>query len=137
MTTVASHPAAPTSPKNLAQNAEAPKHGLGPDSFDPATYVGEPKMDGWRLLVHIAEDGVHLYTRTGNSKDGSLPIIEAELGEQMPAGTWLDGEAVAMTIKDGQVTHDWGTVQSVLGEGSGAEREDHLCHFRPDQPRRN
>lgn len=118
MATITASNTAPTSPKNLAQNAEAPKNGLTPDSFDPALHVGEPKMDGWRILAHVAEDGVHLYTRTGNSKDGSLPIIEAELGEQMPVGTWLDGEAVAMTIKDGQVTHDWGTVQSVLGSGT-------------------
>lgn len=110
--------AAPTSPDKLAQNAEAPKKGMTPDAFDSARYVGEPKLDGWRLLIHVADDGVHLYTRTGKCYDGSLPMIEAEVGEHLPTGTWLDGEAVALTIEDGRVTHDWGTVQSVLGSST-------------------
>ena len=110
---------APTSPKNLAQNAEAPKDGLSPDSYPEDRYIAEPKMDGWRLLAHVDGDGkVHLYTRTGNAKDGSLPNIEAELGEQLPPGTWLDGEAVAMQLDGDKVLHDWGTVQSVLGSGT-------------------
>jgi DNA ligase 1 len=62
---------------------------------------------------------VHLYTRTAKSHDGSLPDIEAEVGEHLPEGTWLDGEAVALTIENGTVTHDWGTVQSVLGSSTG------------------
>jgi len=115
--TLAPH-TAPTSAKSLAQNAEAPKKGIGPSNFKSPRYVGEPKLDGWRLLVHIADDGVHVYTRTANCKNGSLPNIEAELGEHMPAGTWLDGEAVAMKVEDGKVTHDWGSVQSVLGSGT-------------------
>jgi len=110
--------AAPTSPEKLAQNAEALKKGMSPDNFSDPRYVGEPKLDGWRLLTHIADDGVHLYTRSAKSHDGSLPMIEAELGEHLPTGTWLDGEAVALTIEDGQVTHDWGTVQSVLGSST-------------------
>lgn len=119
MTTATQSYAAPESAKNLAQNADKPKAGLTPDSYaDNPRFIGEPKMDGWRLLVHVADDGVHLYTRAGNSKDGSLPNIEAEIGEQLPAGTWLDGEAVAMTIEDGKVKEDWGTVQSVLGSGT-------------------
>lgn len=118
MTTATSVHAAPTSVKGLLQNAAAPKNGIGPKNFTSPRYVGEPKLDGWRIAVHIADDGVHIYTRTGNCKDGSLPNISAELGEHMPAGTWLDGEAVAMTVKDGKVTHDWGSVQSVLGSGT-------------------
>lgn len=117
MTQTVSAPQAPTSPNKLAQNAEAPKKGTALASFSDR-FVGEPKLDGWRLMIHIAEDGVHLYTRTGKSHDGSLPMIEAEVGEHLPAGTWLDGEAVALTVKDGKVTHEWGTVQSVLGSST-------------------
>lgn len=110
--------AAPTSAVKLLQNAKAPPKGVGPNSFDPARFVGEPKLDGWRIAINVADDGVHLYTRTAKSHDGSLPDIEAELGEHLPVGTWLDGEAVAMQIEGGKVTHDWGTVQSVLGSGT-------------------
>lgn len=132
--TTAKPHAAPTSPEKLAQNAEAPKKGMTPDAFDPERYVGEPKLDGWRLLIHVADDGVHLYTRTGKSHDGSLPIIEAEAGEHLPAGTWLDGEAVAMTIEDGRVTHEWGTVQSVLGSSTekAAAQSDKITYMAFD-----
>jgi len=75
----------------------------------------EPKYDGIRLLIHRAEDGVRMYARSGNSKTGKLPVIEAELFEALPAGTWLDAEAVAFN-EDG--TQDWGGAQSVLGAGT-------------------
>jgi DNA ligase-1 len=126
--------AAPTSPDKLAQNAEAPKKGMTPSSYDTERYIAEPKLDGWRLLIHVADDGVHLYTRTGKSHDGSLPMIEAEVGEHLPAGTWLDGEAVAMTVKDGTVTHEWGTVQSVLGSSTekAAAQSDKITYMAFD-----
>lgn len=75
----------------------------------------EPKYDGIRLLIHRAEDGVKLYARSGNSKTGKLPAIEAEL-LSLPVGTWLDGEAVAFNA-DG--TQDWGGAQSCLGSNDG------------------
>lgn len=74
----------------------------------------EPKYDGIRLLINITEDGVRAYARSGKSKTGKLPAIEAELAAHLPAGTWLDGEAVAFN-EDG--TQDWGGAQSVLGSG--------------------
>jgi ATP-dependent DNA ligase len=76
--------------------------------------VIEPKFDGIRLLINIAENGVYAYSRSGKSKTGKLPAIEAELAANLPAGTWIDGEAVAFN-KDG--TQDWGGAQSVLGSG--------------------
>jgi len=88
----------------------------------------EPKLDGWRLLAHVDEDGVHLYSRSGKSYDGSLPHLEAELGERFPAGTVLDGEALAAEIGEGQVIHRWGTVQSVLGS-SGTHPEHERVSF--------
>lgn len=98
------------SPDSLAQNAEAAK--------DVATLLQggldlilEPKMDGFRLLAHIAEDGVHTYTRTGKAQDGKIPAIEAELAK-LPVGTWLDGEIVAY---DSKGMPEWGAVQSVMG----------------------
>jgi ATP-dependent DNA ligase len=105
-------------PQGLAQNAEAA------DSVAEAVggkeSVLEPKMNGWRMLAHVGDDGrVRTYTRTGNELTGSLPQVEAELAENFPAGTWLDGEAVAIEIDaDGNVAHNWGSVQSVLGSGT-------------------
>jgi len=75
----------------------------------------EPKYDGIRLLVHVTETGVKMYARSGNSKTGKLPAIDAELRMNFPAGTWLDAEAVAFN-EDG--TQDWGGAQSVLGSGT-------------------
>jgi bifunctional non-homologous end joining protein LigD len=118
---------APTSAEGLAQNAEKPKPGITLAKFSGSRYIGEPKWDGWRLLVHRHENGVSLYTRTGKSHDGSLPEIEAELAANLPVGTWLDTEAVAMTMQDGKIVHHWNAVQSVLGSGTGkAAAQSHL-----------
>ena len=77
--------------------------------------VLEPKLDGWRLLAHVREDGVRLYTRSGNDKTKHLPHIAEELANEFPVGTWLDGEAIAITVEDGKIEAKWGSVQSVLG----------------------
>lgn len=79
--------------------------------------VLEPKLDGYRLLCYIGEDGPHLYTRNGNDKAAHLPhVVEALLAnpDKFPVGTWLDGEATTLAVEDGTV-HDWGSLQSILG----------------------
>lgn len=78
--------------------------------------VIQAKLDGIRLLAHVTEDGAFLYARSGNSKSGKLPHVEASLAENLPAGTWLDGEAVVFN-SDG--TQAWGKAQSVLGANPG------------------
>lgn len=78
--------------------------------------VCEPKLDGIRLLAHVGENGTNLYARSGNSKSGRLPHVEAALAANLPAGTWLDGEAVVFN-SDG--TQAWGKAQSVLGANPG------------------
>jgi bifunctional non-homologous end joining protein LigD len=104
-------------PKVLAQNAEAcesKRIPTGPDN------VAEPKYDGFRLLVHVGENGVETFTRTGNSQRGKLPLIEAELAKLKP-GTWLDGELISIN-EEGLV--EWGAVQSVMGSTTeGAARK--------------
>lgn len=117
MTATVTIPEAPTDPVGLAQNAESLRSSQSLSGLGDR-YVGEPKLDGWRLLLHVADDGVHIYTRTGKSHDGSLPAIEQEAAEHLPPGTWLDGEAVALSVTDGKITHDWATVQSVLGSST-------------------
>jgi ATP-dependent DNA ligase len=76
--------------------------------------VIEPKLDGIRLLAEVTDDGVRLWTRNGNDKSKHAVKIAAEIGVRFPAGTWLDGEAVTMSIEDGAV-HHWGKAQSILG----------------------
>jgi bifunctional non-homologous end joining protein LigD len=111
--TATAFPPAPTSPINLVHKAEA-KKGLSASGFDPAEFVLEPKYDGQRVLVHVADDGVHVFSHTGTVHDGKLPKIEAEFA-RLPAGTWIDGEAVAFSVDGDFVVHDWGSVQSCLG----------------------
>lgn len=105
-------------PATLAMNSKtAATVSLAIGSHDA---ILEPKYDGIRLLIHRAADGVKLYARSGNSKTGKLPAIEAELAA-LPVDTWLDGEAVAFNA-DG--TQDWGGAQSCLGStaGNGSEK---------------
>lgn len=76
--------------------------------------VIEPKLDGFRLLAEVTEDGVKLWTRNGNDKAKHAVKIAAEIASKFPPGTWLDGEAVTMSVEEGAV-HHWGGVQSILG----------------------
>lgn len=99
----------------LAMLAQKPKPGQTMATFDDDRYVGEPKLDGWRLLIHVTEDGVEIWTRNGKRHDGSLPTIEAELRENLPPGTWIDTEAVALHVVDGKVTTSSSKVGKILG----------------------
>lgn len=92
--------------------------------------VVEPKYDGIRLLVHVTEDGVEMYARSGNSKRGHLLHVEQQIAAHFPPGTWLDGEAVAFKINDrGAVVHEWGGAQSVLGGNPKAEAAQRAVSF--------
>lgn len=109
-------------PSKLAMNSKTATSVA--DAAGSRDSVIEAKYDGIRLLLHVTEDGVRAYARSGNSKTGKLPAIEAELTTRLPAGTWLDGEAVAFNA-DG--TQDWGGAQSCLGSSTaraaaGSER---------------
>lgn len=54
----------------------------------------EPKLDGWRALVYVADGAVRVRTRRGRDVTGSLPEL-AGIIDQVPDGTVLDGELVA------------------------------------------
>lgn len=117
MPTAVATPAAPTSPVDLCQNAEKPKGKTMPP-IDQVVGIGnwtlEPKYDGWRILAHVTEDGVELFTRTAASQSGKLLEVEAELA-QLPAGTWVDGEVVGVAMEGELVVHEWNAVQKCLG----------------------
>ncbi|HWI03746.1 MAG TPA: hypothetical protein VNT52_07965, partial [Acidimicrobiales bacterium] len=54
----------------------------------------EPKLDGWRAVVHVRGGGVAVYSRPGRDMTHSLPQL-AGLADAVPDGTVLDGEIVA------------------------------------------
>lgn len=100
------------SPDKLCQKAGSP---IGdPSQMDLTGLVMEPKLDGFRLLVHI-DTSVTAYTRTGKPQTGKIPHIEAALSH-LPAGTWLDGELVYF---DDKGFPEWGQVQSCMGSNAG------------------
>jgi ATP-dependent DNA ligase len=100
-------------PDKLAQNAAPP---VGdPSKMDLTGLVMEPKLDGFRLLANVTENGVCAYTRTGKSQKGKIPHIEAILSV-LPPDTWLDGELVYF---DDKGMPEWGQVQSCMGSNAG------------------
>ena len=56
-------------------------------------WVFEPKLDGWRAVIHIGEQ-VNILSRPGRDITESLPQV-AGLVRAVPAGTVIDGELVA------------------------------------------
>lgn len=112
------------SPLKLAQNAEATKDVASVIAAEGC--VMEMKMDGIRLLAHVTDTGVEFWTRSGKSATGKLPHVAGDLAH-LPADTWLDGEIVALQIReDGSVEHRWGTAQSVMG--SNPDRAARMAH---------
>jgi bifunctional non-homologous end joining protein LigD len=60
----------------------------------PAGWVVEPKLDGWRAIVIVADGRVVIRSRRGNDLSDRLPEL-AGLADVVPSGTVLDGELVA------------------------------------------
>lgn len=60
-------------------------------------WVIEPKLDGWRWITHVEEDGfVSSYSgRNGSDRTGQAENIERVL-EGLPEGTILDGELIVL-----------------------------------------
>ena len=74
----------------------APMHAESGDApFNNADWMWEPKLDGYRVLAFIGEDGVRLRSRRGLELSGDFPKLAAELGKQAAGSMILDGEIVA------------------------------------------
>lgn len=77
--------------------------------------VLEPKYDGFRLICHVQDGYVDMWTRAMKSQNGKLPHIEAELLATFPAGTVVDGEIMALRRNaDGTVENRFEDVQSIM-----------------------
>lgn len=78
-----------------------------PASSILADWLIQPKLDGWRVLTVVREDGgMDFIVRSGTIYGGNLlPYISTPL-LRLPAGTILDGELIGS---------EWGSVQSVMG----------------------
>ena len=61
----------------------------------------EPKLDGYRVLAFIDDEGVTLRSRRGLELAATFPQLVAELGSRSIGGMILDGELVAFDA-DGQ-----------------------------------
>lgn len=68
---------------------------IGDEPFNDADWMWEPKLDGYRVLAFIDENGVRLRSRRGLELAGAFPRLVAELGQQAVNGMILDGEIVA------------------------------------------
>ncbi len=62
---------------------------------DNGEWATELKWDGMRVMVHIAEDRLIMRSASGRDTTSAFPELH-ELGDLVPTGTVLDGEAVVM-----------------------------------------
>jgi bifunctional non-homologous end joining protein LigD len=73
----------------------SPMHAeLSDAPFNDPDWMWEPKLDGYRILAFVDEDGVKLRSRRGLELAAAFPGLTAELGKQ-GARMILDGEIVA------------------------------------------
>lgn len=79
------------------------------DDVPLGDYALEPKLDGWRFLMHNTGRGViSVAGRNASDYSGQLPYIESEVAKCLPPDTCLDGELIGS---------EWGDVQSVMSSG--------------------
>jgi len=87
-------------------------------SFDSPKYT-EPKLDGYRMLVHVQSGDATAYTRRLKDATASLPELERI---DWPDGEWIfDGEAMA---SDGSYT----TTSEMVGSNQERDLDDRDEH---------
>lgn len=80
------------------------------DDVPVGDFIMEPKLDGWRLIMHHTGRGVLAYGgRNASDYSGKLPYIESELASVLPADTAVDGEIISQVDGAGS-----GGVQTVM-----------------------
>ena len=70
----------------------------GTKAFRDPDWLWEPKLDGYRVLVHIDARGARMRSRRGLELAPAFPRLAAELQRQGPPDLVLDGEMVAFDV---------------------------------------
>lgn len=105
---------------------------LAKDAPDVATAAAlceepvlEPKLDGWRGIVVVEQDGARLFSRTGKEYTEQVPEIMAECAARLPVGTVLDGEVVAISYDPGTglFVNDCPLITTVMGTKLGGKKD--------------
>lgn len=86
---------------------------------DPTDWVFEPKWDGWRALVTLDGDEVHVRSRSGRSLDDAF----AELLDDIRAAVRVDAAILDGELVAGDGGGDLAALQGRLGVGRSA-RDD-------------
>lgn len=68
---------------------------LGEKAFHKPDWSWEPKLDGYRVLAFVTQDGVKLKSRRGLDLDAAFPRLCSALKKDGVPGSVLDGEIVA------------------------------------------
>jgi len=68
---------------------------IGDKPFNRGEWMWEPKLDGYRVLAFIDEEGVRLRSRRGLDLTCKFPRLAADLAQQSVHGMIVDGELVA------------------------------------------
>jgi bifunctional non-homologous end joining protein LigD len=93
----------------------------GKAAFNRAEWMWEPKLDGYRALAFLDQNGVKLRSRRGLDLAPDFPRLSAELAKQAVSGMVLDGEIVAF---DEGGKPSFGAMQN---RGGKAERAVFYC----------
>jgi ATP-dependent DNA ligase len=81
----------------------------------------EPKLDGWRWMVHVTADGVRSWSgRNGVERTGVTPYIDVELS-WLPDDTVLDGELIDVEGYGATGSRGSPAVASVLADRAGGQ----------------
>ncbi len=91
----------PNGPRESLPQKLAPMlAGMADAPFNSRDWMFEPKLDGYRVLAHVAADGVRLRSRNGIDLTAAFPGIVEDLKRQLVQPMILDGEVVA--FRDGR-----------------------------------
>jgi bifunctional non-homologous end joining protein LigD len=66
---------------------------------DPAEWIYEIKLDGYRMLARIDDGKIRLFTRNGNDWSHKLSELVKAIGKMKLKSGWLDGEIVVLNEK--------------------------------------
>ncbi|WP_441252666.1 ATP-dependent DNA ligase [Tardiphaga sp. 71_E8_N1_1] len=77
-------------------------------------WIHEVKFDGYRVQLHIANEGIHIYTRRGHDWTDRFKKIATDAWHLKTKSAIVDGEVV-VPAEDG--TKDFAVLQKVLRAG--------------------